>query len=318
MQTSRVDLAKPRTETTGGDARFSAFADRHFAPFAIGPSILVFVLLMGFPLIYSLYISFFAWRLTNPDVQTFIGIENYLKLLTSPLASRYSLWVPLRNTLTYTASSVGLEFVLGFAIALLFQRQGKKLSFLRTFVIVPMMLSEIVIALMWRLMWDASSGMVNFLVESVGLPPQAWLGDRSLALFTLVLTDVWQNTPFVFLMLLAGLQALPEDVYESATIDGASALQRFVHITVPLMRPVIVVAVLFRFIFNFRDFAKIYTLTGGGPGRSTEVLSVTLYQHMFRNFDAGFGSAMAWVIVLLTAVIAAIFLRPLWRHITGR
>ncbi len=293
---------------------FSRFADRHFAAVALSPSMILFAILLVYPLGYSLLISFYSWRLTNPDSFQFVGLDNYVKLLTADASSRYSVWVPFGNTVVYTAATVGLEFILGFAIALLFQRQLKRFGFLRTCVIVPMMISDVVIALMWRLLWDSNSGFINYLMNLIGQPSRPWLADPSTAMGALVLTDIWQNTPFVFLMLTAGLQALPTDVYESADIDGASPVKSFWHITVPLMMPVIVITLLFRFIFNFRDFTKIYTLTAGGPGRSTEVLSVDLYQMMFRNFDAGFGSAMAWVIVIVTVLIAAFFLRALWRQ----
>ena len=296
------------------DSRLSQFADRHFPAVALTPAMLLFVLLLCYPLGYSLFISFYRWRLTSPDSFRFIGLQNYVTLLTSPLSSRFSVWVPFQNTLTYTAATVTVEFGVGFAVALLFQRQLARWGFLRTFVIVPMMISDVVIALMWRLLWDANAGFINYLMSWFGLPPHAWLAESSTAMIALVLTDVWQNTPFVFLMLTAGLAALPTDVYEAASIDGASPRQSFWHITVPLLMPVIVITLLFRIIFNFRDFTKIYTLTAGGPGRSTEVLSVNLYQQMFRNFDAGFGSALAWVIVLMTVVIAAVFVRALWRQ----
>ncbi len=305
--------AIPNVES-GGDSWASRFADRHFPVVALSPSLILFALLLCYPLAYSLLISFYRWRLTSPDSLHFVGVQNYITLLASSTSSRFSVWIPFENTLTYTISTVTLEFVLGFAVALLFQRQLTRLGFLRTFVIVPMMISDVVIALMWRLLWDSNSGFINYLMALLGQPIRPWLADPSTAMLALVLTDIWQNTPFVFLMLTAGLQALPTDVYEAANIDGASPAQCFRHITVPLLLPVIVITLLFRFIFNFRDFTKIYTLTAGGPGRSTEVLSVNLYQLMFRNFDAGMGSALAWVIVLMTVLIAAVFVRVLWRQ----
>ncbi len=313
MATETSTAASALSERAG-DSWLSRFADRHFPAVALSPALLLFAVLLCYPLGYSLVISFFRWRLTSPGSFSFVGLQNYVRLLTSPPSSRFSVWIPFQNTLTYTFATVTLEFLLGFAVALLFQRQLGRLGVLRTFVIVPMMISDVVIALMWRLMWDANSGFINYLMNLLGQPSQPWLADSSTAMLALVLTDLWQNTPFVFLMLTAGLQALPADVYEAADIDGASAPKRFWHITVPLMFPVILITLLFRFIFNFRDFTKIYALTAGGPGRSTEVLSVNLYQQMFRNFDAGFGSALAWVIVLMTVLIAAVFVRALWRQ----
>jgi len=276
---------------------------------------LLFILLLCYPLGYSLVVSFYHWRLTSPGSFRFAGLENYAALLTSAPSSVVSVWIPLENTLTYTVATVTLEFVLGFAVALLLQRQTSRsgLGFLRTFVIVPLMISDVVIALMWRMLWD-TYGFINYVMNVLGQPSHAWLAEPSTAMAALVLTDVWQNTPFVFLMLTAGLQALPTDLYEVANIDGASPAQSFWHITVPLLTPVIVITLLFRVIFNFRDFTKIYALTAGGPGRSTELLSVNLYQEMFRNFDAGLGSALSWVIVVMTVLMAAVFVRVLWRQ----
>lgn len=296
------------------DSWISRFADRHFPAVALAPTMALFALLLAYPLGYCFYISLYNWRLTDPGSASFVGLQNYTTLLTADTSSRYSMWIPLENTAIYTVATVVLEFILGFAVALLFQRQLKRFAFLRTCVIVPMMISDVVIALMWRLMWSANIGFFNYLIGLVGVPPQAWLAEASTAMAALVLTDVWQNTPFIFLMLTAGLQALPTDVYESANIDGANSRQAFWHITIPLMMPVITITLLFRFIFNFRDFTKIFTLTSGGPGRATEVFSINLYQEMFRNFNAGFGSAIAWVIVLITILIASIFLRALWRQ----
>jgi multiple sugar transport system permease protein len=302
----------------GGDGWVSRFADRHFPAVALSPAMILFGVLLCYPLGYSLFISFYRWRLTSPDSFRFVGLQNYVTLLTSATSSRFSVWVPFQNTLTYTVATVTLEFALGFAVALLFQRQLTRFGFLRTFVIIPMMISDVVIALMWRLLWDSNSGFINYLMTLLGQAPHPWLADPSTAMLALVLTDLWQNTPFVFLMLTAGLQALPTDVYEAADIDGASPAQGFWYITVPLLLPVIIITLLFRIIFNFRDFTKIYALTAGGPGRSTEVLSVNLYQQMFRNFDAGFASALAWVIVLMTTLIAAVFVRALWRQTFAR
>jgi len=297
------------------DSWVSRFTDRHFPAVALSPTMLLFVVLLCYPLGYSLVVSFYRWRLTSPESVRFVGLQNYAALLTSAPSSVVSVWVPLANTMVYTVSTVAIEFVLGFAIALLLQRQSTRypVGTLRTFVIIPMMISDIVIATMWRLMWD-TYGFINYLMNLAGQPSRPWLGEASTAMAALVLTDVWHNAPFVFLMLTAGLQALPTDVYEVAEIDGASPAQSFWHITVPLLTPVIVITLLFRFIFNFRDFTKIYALTAGGPGRSTEVLSISLYQDMFRNFDAGLGSALAWVIVGMTMLIAAVFVRALWRH----
>ena len=192
--------------------------------------------------------------------------------------------------------------LIGFVLALLTTRVVRGRVFYRTVFILPILVPGIIIGAIWKLMYSYDFGVLNSLLMWLGLAPQDWLGNPDLALLSVIIVDVWHWTPFCFLLLLAGLESLPDDIFEAARIDGATRWQQLRHITLPLMLPTIAVTFVFRMILAFKVFDEIYLLTGGGPGTSTEVISFTIYRRFFTEDQTGYGAAMSIAVI---AVIAA-------------
>ena len=228
---------------------------------------------------------------------TAIGLRHYRELLGDPLFA-----AGLRNTALFAVLAVGAEMVLGFFLALWVSRAGRGQVVYRTLFLLPVLLPGIVIGAIWKLMYNADFGVVNQLLGLVGLPGRDWLGDRLLAFASIVVVDVWHWTPFVFLLLLAGLQSQPADVYEAAKVDGAGPWAELRYVTLPMMLPTIAVTLAFRLIVSFKVFDEVYLLTGGGPGTATEVVSFTIYRRFFTEDREGYGSAISVVVLFLLAL----------------
>jgi len=228
---------------------------------------------------------------------TAIGLRHYRELLGDPLFA-----AGLRNTALFAVLAVGAEMLLGFFLALWVSRVGRGQVVYRTLFLLPVLLPGIVIGAIWKLMYNADFGVVNQLLGLVGLPGRDWLGDRLLAFASIVVVDVWHWTPFVFLLLLAGLQSQPPDVYEAAKVDGAGPWAELRYVTLPMMLPTIAVTLAFRLIVSFKVFDEVYLLTGGGPGTATEVVSFTIYRRFFTEDREGYGSAISVVVLFLLAL----------------
>jgi multiple sugar transport system permease protein len=209
--------------------------------------------------------------------------------------------------------AISLEFIFGLGIALLLDYDLKAKRFFRSIILIPMMCTNVVIGLTWRLMYNYQFGIINYFLVELGLQPVEWLSNVSIVLPAVILVDVWNTTSFVALLLLAGLQALPDEPFEAARIDGASAQQRFWYLTLPLLRPTILVALLWRVIDTFRIFDVIYLLTAGGPARATETISIYVYRYGFQTFDLGFASAASYTMILIMLVIAVFLARLVGR-----
>jgi multiple sugar transport system permease protein len=232
----------------------------------------------------------------------FAGLDNYARL-----AADARFWHALANTAYFTAASVALELVLGLAIALAVARAGRARSLVYGAILVPWAIPTVVSARMWEWMYNPEIGVLNHLLGA----RLNWLGDPVLALHAAIFMDVWKSTPFVALLLLAGLQGIPRDLYRAAAVDGASAWTAFRRITLPLLVPVILVAAVFRTIDALRVFDAIYVLTGGGPANGTETLSIYAYKVLFQALDFGYGSALAVAVLAITAVATAAYARLL-------
>jgi multiple sugar transport system permease protein len=262
---------------------------------------------MLYPLAYSLWISFTGYSLSKPGQVPFVGLENYLWAIQNP-GFGLSIW----NTLVYTAGSVTLEFVLGLGFALLLNKEFPLQGIVRTILMLPLFLTPSIVALVFLFMYYPGEGVLPWLASHAGMPRAfPFLGDPRTAMLSLIVVDVWRTTPFMFLVLLAGLQSLPAEVLEAAAIDGASGWQTLRHITVPLLRPLILIAVTIRSMDAFREFDAIYLLTGGGPGQATEVISMLAYNTAFRYFDLGRASAVAYIILALVLGFSFFFVRKL-------
>jgi len=277
--------------------------------FYIAPAFLLLFVILVYPLGYSFWLSFHDWTLrTFRGGVPFVGFENYTSLLTGG-----DFLNSLSTTGVFMLGAIGLEFVLGMGLALLLDHDLRGKRFFRSMILLPMMCTNVVIGLTWRLLYNYEYGVINYFINTLGGSSLAWLSDTSLVMPAVILVDVWNTTSFVALLLLAGLQSLPEEPYEAARIDGASAWQRFRLLTLPLLRPTILVALLWRVIDTFRIFDVIYLLTAGGPARLTETVSIYVYRYGFQIFDLGFAASASYLMILIMLVIAGVLARLIGR-----
>ncbi|GAA1438971.1 sugar ABC transporter permease [Mycobacterium cookii] len=272
----------------------------------ISPALLLLLGMSVFPLLWALYLSFTDYSATRATGTDFVGFDNYTTILTSSEVHTRAL-----TTLVYVVGAVLLQTVLGFSIAYLISRRTRGRGALTTLFLVPMMLSPVVVGLFWKFMLDAQFGVINSMLGSLGFGQVEWLTRQRTALFSLIVVDTWQWTPFIMLIALAGLTAVPAYLYEAASIDRASEWFRFRHITLPMVWPLLLIAVMFRAIEAFRLFDLVYILTSGGPGVSTETLSFHVYKVAFLGFNTGTASAYGILMVLVVIVLAQLYLRYL-------
>jgi multiple sugar transport system permease protein len=270
----------------------------------ITPAALLLTLVQVVPIAIGANASFRDWALYNPK-KTWVGLAHYEAVLSDP----EFLWVVLPNTFIFMILSVAGALMLGLALALLLNRPFAGQKIVQTVLLVPLMVAPVIAAIMMRWMFNDQFGIVNAVLEGLGLEGQPWLVERWTAFGVILLTDIWLWTPWYTLLLLAGLQSLPREPFEAAEIDGTSTWRVFTHLTVPMLRPVIVVCVVIRAIDAFRTFDIVWTLTGGGPGRSTELFSLYAYVLAFLNLDFGRGSAAAIIGGLIILVVGAVLYR---------
>jgi multiple sugar transport system permease protein len=264
-----------------------------------GPALLLMLALGALPLANLVYTSFHNVTWSGGQASfTWVGLKHYRALPDDPL-----LRAGLFNTIVFAIGAVGGQMLLGFTLALLCSRVTRGRVLYRALFILPILIPGIVIGAIWKLMLNFDFGLINQITDLVGMEPRNWLGDKETALASVIVVDIWHWTPFCFLLLLAGLESLPQDPYEAAKIDGASWWQELRYITLPLMAPAILVTFAFRLVIAFKVFDEIYLLTGGGPVTATEVLSFTLYQRFFTEDRAGYGSAMAVGIIFLCTLL---------------
>ncbi|MET0686159.1 MAG: sugar ABC transporter permease [Solirubrobacteraceae bacterium] len=286
--------------------RFRWLGDRGLAGLFVSPALLLLIFLSIFPLLWALYLSFTNYSATRDVPAEWVGFGNYIDVLTSSAVHERAL-----TTLIYVVGAVTLQTVLGFTIAYLISRRSRGRGVLTTLFLTPMMLSPVVVGLFWKFMLDTQFGVVNSILGSLGFGQVEWLTSQRLALFSVIIVDTWQWTPFIMLIALAGLTAVPQYLYEAASIDRASEWFRFRHITLPLVWPLLLIAVLFRAIEAFRLFDLVYILTQGGPGVSTETLSFHVYKVAFLGFDTGLASAYGILMVIVVIILAQLYLRYL-------
>lgn len=275
----------------------------------LAPALAILVLGLLVPLYNAVLLSFYDWNFGQPwSAARFLGRANFERLFSDP-----TVWNSLRTTFVFGFWVVALEMLLGVGLALLLEKAVRGATFFRTIFVMPLMIAPVVVGLVWRYLLDARNGIVNYyltqigqavpFLENLGFKSHAWLGDPSLALVSIIVSDVWQWTPFVFMIVLAGLQGLPGDVMEAAYIDGANWWRMTWHVKLPMLRNILLIALLMRVIDVFRALEVIYVMTGGGPGSATRVLSLTLFQTAFTSRDLGYASTIA----LLLSVILVVF-----------
>jgi multiple sugar transport system permease protein len=288
-----------------------AISQNRFALLMMTPAFLFLGALVAYPVALLVFNSFFEIELLKPDIRLWLGLDNYLKVLTSPRIAESA-----GRTLRYTAFALFFEFVFGFMAALLFNVLGMRSRWHRTVFALPLLVSPIVAGLLWRFLLADQIGIVNYALAGLGVisDPSAisWFGNADIVLYAVALPDVWLTTSFVALVVFAGLQNIPRDLMEAARIDGANALQRFVHVTLPLLRPVIAVVLIVRGVDAAKTFDLIWIQTEGGPNFASEVLSMNIYQRMIRYGDVGQASASATLFLVVMIVLAALAYHFIW------
>ena len=264
------------------------------------PSMLVMVLILLVPIIMGLRLSFFEWLLRNvADDPIFVGMRNYIELFKSQ-NFRASVSVTIR----FVLSVVVIEIVVGLILALLLESGLKGLRFFRTLFVLPIMVAPVVVGVMWRFMYNPAYGKINYFITSMGFEPVGWLSNPDIALFSVIIADVWQWTPFVFLLALAALQGVPQDLSDAAVVDGANYMQKLLRVKLPYIASILGVTAILRLIDAFRSLVVIFNLTYGGPGVSTEVMSLHLYKSAFVSQRLGLASAIAVLLLLLIVILS--------------
>lgn len=279
---------------------------KQFGYLLIAPTALIFAVFAVYPVANTIYTSFFEYRLQFGDTMTFVGLKHYIKMFESERFLHATLF-----TLLFTFVTVGIETVFGLFFAQLMNRNYRGRGLLRVVVLIPWAIPTIISGFMWKFMAHDQYGVFNQILASIGLIHDfiPWLSNDTTAQAILVIADVWKTTPYVSLMILAGLQSIPASYYEAAEIDGAGAFTKYFRITLPLLLPVLATAVLFRFIQSFKVFTVIVALTNGGPANSTESLTLYTLRTYFDAGNYGYGSALATFTFLVTCVVSLLFLR---------
>jgi multiple sugar transport system permease protein len=278
--------------------------DRQFGWLMAAPSLLALFLVILFPIFFMLYTSAFDFTLIQPTHDVFVGLDHYVRALRNAEFGQ-SLWV----TLWFVGAVVVLEFVIGFTVALMLNsvERGKNVYYL--ILLFPLLMNPVVVGLIWRMFLHPVLGIVNYVLSLIGIGAVNWLGDPQNAFWTLVLVDIWHQVSFMVVLLLAGLSALPHEPYEAARMEGASTFQTFLHVTLPLMRPVIMVTLLIRLIFAVRTYDLIYIMTRGGPGQATDLVSYFIYRQAFVGLNIGQAAALSIILLLIVLMLTAYLYR---------
>jgi multiple sugar transport system permease protein len=290
----RVERARSVRSARPGGARAGRFVERHLHTLMILPAAITLALIIAFPLVYSLWMAVHEYSMGATTPPAFVGAANYLNLLWNP---RFQEAVP--RTFYFTLLGVAGPVLIGTVAALAFSRSFPGRGVLRTIFTLPMMATPVSIALIWQMMFHPQLGVLNYLLSLVGIGPQKWVFASQSVIPTLALVETWQWTPFVMLIVLGGLASLPEEPFEAARIDGASFVQSLCYITLPLLWPYIMVAIILRAIDALKSFDIIYVITQGGPGTASETINIFLYLQAFAFYNVGFASAVVVVFFLL-------------------
>ncbi|TIO27777.1 MAG: sugar ABC transporter permease [Mesorhizobium sp.] len=286
----------------------------NYWPFVV-PALVVVGAVIVFPWAFTLWMSVNRWTLGQS--RSFAGMENYLRLASDP-----RFWESLVHTLTYTSLSVAAPMLLGTVAALIFDARFPLRGLLRGVFVMPMMATPVAVALVWTMMFHPQLGVLNYLLSLVGIPAQEWIFNAKTVIPSLVAVETWQWTPLVMLIVLGGLASVPREPFESAEIDGANAWQQFRYLTLPMIAPFLMIALIIRTIDALKSFDIIYAMTQGGPGTASETINIYLYNTAFSYYDIGYGSAMAVVffivIVALSFIVLMLRQRSQWNDTEGK
>jgi multiple sugar transport system permease protein len=291
----------------GRSQRLNTLSDAALKRLFLWPTLILLIAFNIFPLLYSLYLSFTDYSAIANRAPQWIGLQNYRDILNDR-----QLWTYFRNTGRYVVLSVVLETLVGFGLALLLRRKFWGSGIITTLILIPMMCSPVVVGLFWKMMFNPGYGIFNYLLGFPAGRGPDWLSSPKLAMWAVIIVDVWMWAPYVMLLCLAGLSAIPDYLYEAAEIDRASGLYTFWRITLPQVAPMLLIAVLFRTIEAFKTFDLVMGLTGGGPGDTTELVAVDLYRLAFLGqFNTGKSSALAYIVLVIITGVSNIYVRYL-------
>lgn len=284
-------------------------AERRLGYGLVAPVVVLLAAVTVFPLVYNVWNSFHNANLSDgAQASQFVGLTNYKDLFTTP-----GFVGSLERTVGFTVVSVAFETVVGLWLAIMLNKAFRGRGFLRAAILVPWAVPTVVSAQLWETMFDPRSGFVDYLLGALHLPGAntTWLAGEWTAWTAILVADAWKNVPFIAIILLAGLQVIPTDVYEAARIDGANAFQAFRRLTLPMLKPALMVALIFRTLQSFLIFDVIYIMTGGGPGNTTETLAFLDWQSFLTNTNFGYGGAVSIALVVCALVISAVYVRVL-------
>jgi multiple sugar transport system permease protein len=304
----RAAVATPPALAT----RMRGLSDRAIAWLFIGPTMLLLLAINIFPLIWTIKLSFTNFRANRPNAAVLdVGIANYVSVLTDP-----DIWLAMQATAHFLFWTIFLQMLIGFTLAYLIDRKFRGHGFWTTVILIPMMLSPAVVGNFWAFLYQPQTGLFNYVVSFItGIPPSSFemIGSVKLAPWAIIIVDTWMWTPYVMLICLAGLRSIPDYIYEAAEVDRASKWRQFWAITLPMVLPFIMLAVLFRGIENFKMFDMVNLLTSGGPGSATEVASITLKREAFEKWRTGYSSAFAIILFVAVFGLANIYVKALNR-----
>ncbi|MEQ2528912.1 sugar ABC transporter permease [Bacillaceae bacterium CLA-AA-H227] len=257
-----------------------------------------------FPAFYTIYLSMTEYNMIWGNSPVFTGISNYIDVLTD---SKFLNAIKL--SLLFAIIAVSIEYVLGFVLALILDSSFRGKNFILGILIMPMILTPAVVGVIWYILYNDRIGPLNYFLSLVGISPIEWISSTSTAFMSVIIADVWQWTPFIFLLIFSTLQTIPQDIYEASRVDGANWWHTVRFIKIPLLKTISITAILLRFMDAFREFDKVYIMTGGGPGSSTELATTFVFKSAFKSFDMGIASAMAVILLVFITVLYSIVMK---------
>ena len=280
------------------------WGDRHFDLLMVLPALVALAAMVGGPLVYTIGLSFTDWHISSVRPPGWAGIANFINIFQDD-----SFYRALGVTLYFTFGSLVLQIVLAVALAEFLNRKFVGKSLVRSLLILPMASTPVALSILWRLMLHPTLGILNHLISVIGLSPQPWLAQGTTVLPVLIMVDVWHWTPLIMLIAMAGMSTIDRTLYEAAVIDGASDLQRFWRITLPLIRPAVVVAAMLRLMDSLKTFDEIYVITGGGPGTASRILNLFIFDQGFRYFQMGYASSLVIFMTVFMMVLTLMLIQ---------
>jgi multiple sugar transport system permease protein len=278
---------------------YQSRTDKALSWLFVMPVIIILLITAFIPLAWGLYLSFFRYKLNMPSATAFIGFKNYLDIFSDELTIR-----SLRNNMIFAGLSVSIELIIGVTLAMMLSDDNRFTRGLVSILMVPMIIAPVAAGTLWRMMLDRTYGVVNYLLSFLGIPPVLWLGDPKIALYSVVLVDSWLFIPFVAVLVLSSIKAMPTSFLDAARVDGASPWKVFWRIILPISAPVIIIVAMLRFIDAFKVFDTVFVMTQGGPGNATEMLPTYIYRQGIKFLNIGYSSATAILFVITMSVIA--------------